>query len=1128
MQTHSERIIRDISTRLSSARKREFLYAILHGGIVSIGVVIVVCVLALVIEGVFFLDVLPRTILFWTITLIGIVLVCWGILIPALRYAGIISGEPESATAVKVGKKFPQVRDHLLNVLQLYKGTEASRFYSSELIHASVTGLDEELRGLDFHQIVDASPARRSVRIVGGIAAVSVLLFVVFPSMFTGSAHRLLNFSQSFAAPQPFSLVVEPGNREVIKGESVHISARVIGEPQHHLVLASRPADQTGVEEQALVAGDGGIFSTDLTALKITTKYFIYAGDIRSDEYTLTVLERPIIKTLRLTLTFPSYTRLGERELDENAGDVSALRGTKISLSLETSKPVTEAAIVFGDGQKLVLATQGTKSSGTITLMSDRKYRVHVQDKEGLTNSEPIEYSLRVIPDAYPVATILIPGSNIDIAESEKLNMLFRIADDYGLSRLRLAHKLLQSRYERPVAEYSFVDIPLGSGGNERTMPYEWVLARLNLVPEDVVSYYIEVFDNDNISGPKSGKSEVYTLRLPSMDEVFADLDKAHEVSLEGMKEAMQLAEEARRELEELQQELRKNQQKMTWQEQKKAEELSKTYEQMQKKLDNVQQTVDQMLSEMQKNELVSQETLEKYQELQRLMEEMNTPEIQEMMKKLQQAMQQMSPEAMKQAMKDFKFSEENFRNSIERTMNLLKRLQIEQKVDEVVKRAEEMMKEQEQLQEKTTESDPNNSRHREDLANQQKDLQKQMDDLSRELAELQEKMNEFPNEMPLDEMQKTLDEMEKSKLEELMKEIASQMQQGKKQEAMQGQQQATQKMGSMKQSLQNMQAAMKQNQQQQVVNAMRRAMQDLLELSRRQEDLRNQSNQLEPNSQGFRDNAQDQMDVMRDLGRVTDALSRLSQRSFGISPELGKSIGDAMRRMDQALQSLEQRNGNQAGGEQSGAMSSLNEAASQLQGAMNAMMQSGGQGMGMAGFMQRLQKMSSMQQGINEGSRGLGGMTPQQAAEFGRLAGEQGMVRKSLEQLAREASQSGELSKMLGDLNKTAREMREVQTDLAQGNVNPETLRKQDRILSRLLDSQRSVRERDFEKKRRAEAGRDMQRPGPPRLDVTTQEGRNRLRSDLLKAMEEGYARDYQELIRKYFEALESTHPGN
>ena len=96
------------------------------------------------------------------------------------------------------------------------------------------------------------------------------------------------------------------------------------------------------------------------------------------------------------------------------------------------------------------------------------------------------------------------------------------------------------------------------------------------------------------------------------------------------------------------------------------------------------------------------------------------------------------------------------------------------------------------------------------------------------------------------------------------------------------------------------------------------------------------------------------------------------------------------------------------------------------------------------------------------------------------------------------------------------------MQTDLVQGNVNPETIKKQDRILSRLLDASRSTRERDYEKRRRSETGKNLQKASPTDIDLTTQEGKNRLREEMLKIREGKYSKDYEELIRKYFDELE------
>jgi hypothetical protein len=176
--------------------------------------------------------------------------------------------------------------------------------------------------------------------------------------------------------------------------------------------------------------------------------------------------------------------------------------------------------------------------------------------------------------------------------------------------------------------------------------------------------------------------------------------------------------------------------------------------------------------------------------------------------------------------------------------------------------------------------------------------------------------------------------------------------------------------------------------------------------------------------------------------------------------------------------------------------------------------------------LMQRLGQMSGMQAGINgQTAQAMGqgqGLTQQQAAEYGRIAGQQGTLRKSLEELTKEARDTGELSRLLGDLDRIAKDMAEVQADLEQGNVNPETLKKQDKIFSRLLDSQRSMRERDYEKRRRAETGKDYKRTSPANIDLTTREGRDKLREELLKMLEENYSKDYENLIKKYFEQLQ------
>jgi hypothetical protein len=65
-------------------------------------------------------------------------------------------------------------------------------------------------------------------------------------------------------------------------------------------------------------------------------------------------------------------------------------------------------------------------------------------------------------------------------------------------------------------------------------------------------------------------------------------------------------------------------------------------------------------------------------------------------------------------------------------------------------------------------------------------------------------------------------------------------------------------------------------------------------------------------------------------------------------------------------------------------------------------------------------------------------------------------------------------------------------------------------------------MRERDYEKKRKAQTGTEIARRSPGDLDPSTLEGKNKLLEDLLKSLEHGYSKDYQELIRKYFDELQ------
>jgi O6-methylguanine-DNA--protein-cysteine methyltransferase len=151
----------------------------------------------------------------------------------------------------------------------------------------------------------------------------------------------------------------------------------------------------------------------------------------------------------------------------------------------------------------------------------------------------------------------------------------------------------------------------------------------------------------------------------------------------------------------------------------------------------------------------------------------------------------------------------------------------------------------------------------------------------------------------------------------------------------------------------------------------------------------------------------------------------------------------------------------------------------------------------------------------------GQGSMSSEQQAELGRLASQQGKVQKSLEELSKEQKEAGGSKKALGNLEKMAEEMKEILTDMQSGRVTDETRRRQDRILSRLLDASRSMNERDYEKTRESRSGENTRRSSPAELNLERLRNSGSVR-DLLRSMQQGYTKDYEQIIRQYFEQLQ------
>ena len=116
----------------------------------------------------------------------------------------------------------------------------------------------------------------------------------------------------------------------------------------------------------------------------------------------------------------------------------------------------------------------------------------------------------------------------------------------------------------------------------------------------------------------------------------------------------------------------------------------------------------------------------------------------------------------------------------------------------------------------------------------------------------------------------------------------------------------------------------------------------------------------------------------------------------------------------------------------------------------------------------------------------------------------------------------------MPANLENILKQMQEVVSDMQTERLNDELVQKQEKILSRLLDAQRSINERDYEKERESFTGENFNRKSPAEINLSSERGKDLIKDELNKAGREGYSKDYENLIRKYFEALQEEKVKN
>ena len=299
--------------------------------------------------------------------------------------------------------------------------------------------------------------------------------------------------------------------------------------------------------------------------------------------------------------------------------------------------------------------------------------------------------------------------------------------------------------------------------------------------------------------------------------------------------------------------------------------------------------------------------------------------------------------------------------------------------------------------------------------------------------------------------------------------------------------------MQQMQNKLSSMQEQMMEEQKGEDIEALRRLRQNLMTLSFDQEELIEEVGNTQPNDPRFVELTRRQKRLKDNSKMIEDSLFALSKRNAEISSVINKEISAINHNQKKAMRHMAERKIPESLSRQQFVMTSMNNLALMLDESIQAAQKkqsskkfgkkscskpgSGKPGMGsMKDAQKKLsEQLKKLQKDMKDGKGKMPGKKGSRGSKMGeqaaKMAAKQEAIRNELRRLSEAGENGGEGQKGNNGMKKLQELMEKNEEDLVNMNITRETIKRQEEIMSRLLESERAEREREFDNKRESKS---------------------------------------------------------
>lgn len=1044
-----------------------------------------------------------------------------------------------------IGRHFPEVKDRLLNTLQLKRDADAQN--APALLEAAISQKIEQLRPVPFTEAVNLRKNIKHIRLVLIPLGIYGIIYLFAPGIISKGSERLVKYNKTFIPEAPFVFTIENEDLKAPQFSDFDLKLNLSGQ-----TIPDEVYIEVNGQSFKMLKTDKTHYTYTFRNIHKDVPFAFSAAGFSSVGYELKMVAKPALISYQVKLQYPPY--IGKaNETVQNPGDLSLPAGTQATWTFNTTQ-TDEVLLSFGAASAPAEKKGESQFTFSKKLFASTPYFIRNRNNSyGMADS--LAYLINVIPDAFPLISV---EEKADSLTGKQLYFIGDASDDYGLTKLVFAYRFLKSETESKVKQGLQVK-PIAIQRTEKSQRfyYQFNLNETGLNAADELEYYFEVWDNDGVRGAKSTRSKTMLFRAPSQKELRHEMSEAGKSMKADMQEAINETQKLQKELKDLQLKMLEKRE-LTWEEKKKAEELLNRQKELAKKIEDIKKNNEKNNLKEAEFKAPDPELLEKQKQIEKMFNELMDEEMKKLMKEMEKLLQQQNKDAIKQEMDKMQMNNKDVEKELDRMLEQFKQLEVEKKLKDATDQLEKLANEQKELAQKTEELDKNKQLSKEEKQQKQEELKEKQEKLNEAFKDVQEQLKDAEQQnKELEDPKELADtKKEESEIKKEQQSASDNLDKKDNKKARDNQQKAGDEMQEMADKMREKQEQEEQEQHEEDAATLREILENTIQLSKDQEDLIEEMKQVNGYSPQYVELAKQQKTTRDNAKIIEDSLLALSKRVPEISSFINREVTKLNDNLDKSVNGFGLRNFMEIRTRQQYAMTHANNLAVMLSQVLNQMQQQNmqakskksgkgkpkpgqkGQGskpMSMSQLKKRQEELNKqLREGMNkqgeqgkpkpgEGNKPGGPQGPgqgQSSEQLARMAAEQMAIRQQLQRMMEQmdAKQKEGLggNKLLQEMKQM---MEQTEKELYNKNLTTQMLQRQQEILTRLLESEKAERKQEQEEKREAEQAKEQPKPTPPDFELYIRQKNKE--KELLETIPADMQPYYKEKSKAYFNRL-------